>query len=227
MSVFGTPTFGSGSAAGPIASVSASPVATVSGDLIVVAVEWTTAADTTAVTDTAGNTYSALTLQNVSSETLQMFYVIGATANASNVVKATFTPGSGAFTAIGVWDFPISGGTVTFDTQAGNATTSVTTLATSSFNTAGADELVVVAASANGNNNGAAYTPGSGYTLDGFSGIAIGGQHRLFTSAQTGITASMSWSSSGNARIVAGAFKGTASSGGTGKGFLLTLGVGR
>lgn len=190
MSIFGTPATGSGGFAGSSNTVvNASAVNTASEDMIVCLFIGSNGGAITSVTDTAGNTYTvSASLDGGSAGFVYYAYVLSAIANATNVVRVQFTSSQTTFASSFVWDFPISGGTPSFDTSAFGHGTS-TTPTTGNFNTAGSDEVVVVLA---GNDvSGFTYTQGTGYTLDsaGFNSGVAGAEHKVFNATQSGINA--------------------------------------
>lgn len=211
MSIFGTPSKGSGDHISSATSQAATAVNTQSGDLLVAVVVWSSNIQGTAsMSDTAGNSFTAGGIQTQSHQYEQFFYKIGATANASNIVTVSVSGSSGmAYMSIYVWSIPVSGGTAVFDVEAGGTSSGLSnTPVTASFNTSGTDEIVLVAS---GNDfSGITYTAGTGYTLDS-SGYAAdklaGSEHQLFSSAQTGITAGFSQSSNTDWTIRAISFK--------------------
>jgi hypothetical protein len=229
MSIFGSPAFqkNSSATANGATVLSAPAVNTVAGDLIVVQLfhnDITIPAPPT-VTDTAGNTYFALTSQTSSFHRVQLFYCIGALPNASNVIagNATFNIANRSF-GITVWDATVSGAAA-FDTQTGTFSNSTpTSITTPSFSTASSDDIVFVGVGLT--TTGASNTTfTAGYTLDMTSYAAFNGgaAHRSFTSPQSGITVTASFASSFTASIVLAAFK--PASGVTRE--LLLLGVGQ
>jgi hypothetical protein len=219
MSVFGTAALAQNASATSISTLNASPaLATAAGDLLVVAVRWSsTLAVTASVSDTAGNTYVPLPSQSAgnSAGTAQLFYVIGAKANTSNTIEASFS-GAVTFSFIFVWDYPVSGGTAAYDTQVGaeSLAGSLSSLNSGNFTTTGIDELVLVGIAP----NQVALTCSvstSGYTLDSAnvgSGGYGGAAHATFSSPQSGISVTGAWSVvAPSAQIVVAAFNGTAS----------------
>lgn len=198
MSIFGTPQFQLRASAGAAPAVN-----TAAGDLLVVAVAGNTSTTGFTLADTAGNTFIGVgSVFNSSFNRIQMFYCIGAKANAANAVTPTPQGAGSAMQGIAVWDFPISGGSApVFDTSASGQATSGT-WATSAFNTAGSDELVVCAVANAAGNQG---TQQAGFALDAngtvnhnWSSIGAGcAEHGLLTSPQTGFVAQMTGGSTG------------------------------
>lgn len=182
-----------------------------SGDLIVVASKGATTTNTMTVADVIGNAFDPLTAQAVSGQcTLQLSYCFSKSANSANAVTQTFN-GTVGGRWIFVWDVPIVGGTAAFDTQAGNAISSstATSITTSAFSTANSDGIVFAGVAANPS-GGSSYGV-TGYTVDDSSLALLGGAaHTKFTSPQSGITATGTWSgvTTTFAAIALAAFKG-------------------
>ena len=90
----------------------------VAGQLVFVYVRYTSSPTSPTCTDTAGNTYTALTTLNDGSTYICSFYSILTASNASNVVSTTntssTTPQLGAISV-----YSVSGGAFAFDAQAG------------------------------------------------------------------------------------------------------------
>ncbi len=186
MSVFGTPQTSGTSAAAFSTSILSNSINTVLGDLIVVCYAGLNAA--TGCSDTAGNSFTALaSLSDGSGDFMRYFYCLSATfASASNVI--TVTMGTAIYSALFVWDFPLTG-TVTFDIDSALQSFQNSNPAlTAAFNTAGTDELVLT----NFWDYSAArtFTAASGWTLDngnygGGPGNSCAAAHRILTSPQT------------------------------------------
>lgn len=227
MSVFRTPTKASGGhAPGSSSTAVASALSTSSGDLIVAVCVGSQGIGTTvSFSDTIGNSYVVIGSPSVSGNagsagSIFIGYCLSSKAsNVANVVTATFGATQASFSWIYVWDVPISGGTAAFDvSNLTKSSASGNTPTSGSFSTTGEDELVLVAA---GNDfTGITYTAGSGYTLDssGFVSGVGGAERQLFTSPQSGITASMGQSSSTDWNIAVAGFMGSSSPRGKSKG---------
>lgn len=138
------------------------------GKFVVVAIRWETASGTATVTDTAGNTYTALTKRqsNAINQWTQLFYCLSTTAtNASNLWTMNVPAGS-QFGSLAVFVFT-KGGTVALVDE-DNGTGTGTALSTAAF-TAGQ-----IALSAASDNSGSiTTTPGTGWT-EGFDEPNIG-----------------------------------------------------
>jgi hypothetical protein len=196
MSIFGTPVAGgTGSYGGSTASGTFN---TGVGDLLVACVlatysSWGSLDPT--ITDTAGNTWTALRTSFVGAQ-LKWFYSVATHASASNTITA-HENGTGTGSAIFYgyyWDFPMTG-TPYFDTATslGSATTSSPAVCPSLFTT-GADELIIVidSDSSRGSTFMAETSP-LAFTLDttiggGYPG-GLGGMHGVFVSPGTVVPA--------------------------------------
>ena len=126
------------------------------GRLVLVALKWETSTGTVTVADTAGNTYVALTVKSDASvQSVQIFYCLSSTANASNVVTATL-PAGATFRNIFVIPYTPSGAAsfVAESNGAGNSTLPLT----GSFTAANLGFAVV------SNFGGLASSPNAGWT---------------------------------------------------------------
>lgn len=210
MSIFGTPSKGSGGQLSSSSTATASAVNTGAGDLIVVAVGWARngSANVSSITDTVGNSFTAGTLVTGITGAHRMFYCLSsAGANASNVVQVTFGAAQ-SYAYVYVWSVPISGGSAAFDLEATAASSSSNNHPTTgTFSTTGTDEIVF--AGAINDFSGITYTAGTGYSIDGssiVSGLA-GTEHVTFSSTQSGIVADLHQGSSTDWLVSAMAFK--------------------
>lgn len=120
---------------------------------------------------------------------MQYWFCLAATAaSASNSVAAVLSA-SNNYSTIFAWSVPVmSGTTVTFDVDSGN--TAITNNATTpAFTTTGTDEFSALFALDGFGSGG--YVAGSPYSLDSASyGTFSGAAHTVFSSTQSGITAS-------------------------------------
>jgi hypothetical protein len=217
MSIFGSPVFQHGTGTGGV-TTDTPAFTTAAGDLIVVAVGCSDdgthgSGAITSVTDTAGNVYTALTSEGANlGARMQLWHCLFARPNASNVIRAHFAV-SQTFSSIAAWDVPITAGAnAEFDVQAvGNdgGSNSVTAFATASFSTTGIDEIVFAAIV--NDFETVTYSAGSGYTLDdGHYPVAApvsGAEHRIFSSTQAGITATITGGSNADGALTAAALK--------------------
>lgn len=215
MSIFGNPTTGNGGWAGSLHTVLAlSPVTTVLGDLISILFIGASGGLITSVLDSAGNNFTvSADLGGANAGHVYYAYCLAAThASASNIITITFTS-SQNFASGFAWDYPLTGGTASFDTDlaAGAFADGTSTTPTSaSFSTTGTtDEIVNVIV---GNDlTGITYANVSPFTLDNgsFNSGVAGTEHASFTSVQSGITAGFT-SSNADFTIGVAGFVGTA-----------------
>jgi hypothetical protein len=212
MSIFGTPVFSS-AAGWSSGSLSSSSLNTNVGDLIVAYVSGNAITPPFSVQDTADSiAYTPLTLRvsSVDGRDGQWFYHIATKANAANTVTVTFTTPY-AIDGLLVWDVPITGGTPAYDVDTDFQVNAAYTnpVLSPSFSTVGTDEIVFAAMDDSSRGGGGSWTQGSGYTLGGVTSPygENAGEHQIFSSPQTGITASFVGSSYGQVDVTAVAFK--------------------
>ena len=113
--------------------------------------------------------------------------------DASNAIKVTFS-GATIFQGLAVWQFTPSGIPV-FDNEATALTPSGASVSSSSFNTNYLNEIVVAVFYPNALLT--TWTQGLGYTTDGLNSgtqTYFGSEHRIYSSQQTGLTATGTWS---------------------------------
>jgi len=197
---------GTGSASGP-SSVAASAMNTAVGDLVICGVKWESGSSAIIAADTAGNTYSARTAANNAGSSgephVRIFYTFATAANASNVVTVTFS-GSTTWSKIICHEFT---GATSYDAEstAGEAASGTAVATGAITTTAGAVVWSIV----------------GGYTAQTFSSPLIGGgastqgstvsdsvaHWRIFTGAQSSITANITQSASDRWTTTAAAFK--------------------
>lgn len=158
-----TPAFGA-AYTGPITSVNTlsitGGIVLNAGDLVVVAVSWEDNAASPTISDSAGNTYTALTkVQAGASATKwhQLFYCLSATANAFCSWTATLGAAS-SYAQIAALAY-LPGGTVSFVAQGTGQSGSASATQTTSAFTAG-----TVAVALMGEFSGTSATAGSGWT---------------------------------------------------------------
>jgi hypothetical protein len=202
-----------GTNGGPFTTVASAAQNITAGNSIVVAVRAGMVSGATGVTDTAGNTYTYLSVMSTGAgDFWQYWYCNNCLGNSSNVVTAGL-PASSNYTVIAAWQ--ITGGPLTLDTQVSGIGSSGATLTTSSFSTAQANEIALVI----GLNTTTLTTFGAagGATLDS-SSIAsgtAGAEHLIYSSVQTGVTANMTQGLTNNWELFAAIFT-TATGGGGG-----------
>lgn len=196
MSIFGTPSLANGGSRN-VATVVTTPFVTNLGDLIIVGAGWSDSGTISSVVDSAGNTYAPEAQQGLGFSTFGQYWVcLGAThASATNVVTITYSDPTNNNTVGFVWDVPLTGGVAAVDVVI--AYSGSTNKTTAPFSTAGTDEFVAIMAY--DQFGGGGYTADAGYTLDSASFGTFGGaQHALFSSPQTGITATFPAGSGGS-----------------------------
>lgn len=81
------------------------------GRLVVVSTSWTAVDVQPSITDTAGNTYTPLTRGRdlTQGQYVQIFYTLSSTANASNVVTATWSGGGATYRSLQVKPYTYTG----------------------------------------------------------------------------------------------------------------------
>ena len=187
--------------ASTVSSIAAGAVSHTSGNLVVVGCR-NYVLGTTTVTDTAGNTYTALTSYTDGAvDAFQFFYAKNITGNASNVVTCNFSNPSG-YVAVVVLQVAGASTTAPFQSELGGAVSSSSTYTSAAFNVTGAHSLVIYGGSVF--TLGATWTPGliGGTTADGMTGsepfnVGIAAaEWRSITGATSGITAAVSLTSS-------------------------------
>jgi len=152
----------------------------------------------------------------------QWFFAKNIAGNGSDSVTAAFSVAE-SFVTLHVLEY--SGldtvSPLDVDTGTGGSGTGGT-LTSPAFTTSQASEVVLVGGAATGF---VTFTAGAGYTLrTQDTGPVAATEDQIFASVQTGITATMTQSGSGDWLICVISFKATAGSGGSGR--LMLLGVG-
>ena len=153
----------SGSGDGGSTTIAATAANHTGGNLLVVCVVWSSAAQTlSSIADTAGNTYTRhpSSKQDSGSDNTEIFYAKNITGNASNVVTATFS-GSSTFRRIMVDQISGADTSAPAD-QAGIGGGTSATATTSSFTTTQADEIIVAGV---GNTNTTSFSAGAAGTI--------------------------------------------------------------
>lgn len=184
-------------------SASAPAINAVTGNLIVVG---TRGVNITAMSDTAGNTYTKIAYYaGAGSTNITFWYAKNITGNASNIVTATFASSTGYYniTVVQYSGIDQTSPLDVYDTAQGTGT-SVTSGA---FTTTNANDLILCYASTNSIISG--YSAGSGFTLRD-NGALGAFQEKIVSTIQTSTTASMSHSNSVSWAFATMAFKGLA-----------------
>ena len=170
------------------------------GNTIVVGFTHGNSTTVSSIVDTLGNTYtrkgSEVTVPG--SPNLAVYYCYNCLGGSPNIITVTFSA-SASFPAGYLYE--ISGAKTgdPTDIYSTGTVTSGTALSTGSFTTMNPNELVLCFMSGNG--AGSSMSAGTGYTLDktnfGSSGGNFWGvEHQLFSSIQTGVTATATGNSS-------------------------------
>lgn len=183
-----------------VATDSSFPVAV--GDLVCVMVTGQEGGTITSVTDTAGNTYTALTAQTTFT-LAQIFYTFATAAHASNIVTANFT----AAVRYKVISLASHDGVDSYITEGSGLNAGATVVTTGSMSVGGTAPLLFWVAVAS---NDRSWTPGGGGTEIYDSNVAIGagghGSAWLYPGGTGSITVSSTADSASNLEIAAAAF---------------------
>lgn len=197
---------GATAATGPFATQAAATFSATTGNLLAVAVEGGPSGITFSVTDSpSGNTYTALTRKNRSdtNQGIQWFYAKNITGNASLVATAHYSGSGGNFPSIHVYEISGLDTSAPSDVDNGNNGTG-TAMASTSFTTAVANEIILAAYGAFGQPT---FTAGSGYTGTADASNLMGSEYKIVTSIQTTVTATATRSDSNPWAFVTCSFK--------------------
>lgn len=173
------------------------------GNLLVCTVRWggNGSQTITSVSDTAGNTYTALSQFSFGTERMQLFYVSNALGNAANQFTANFSASNFFVTALCDQFSGIVAAAALDVSATGSGLGSGIT--SSLFTTTNANDLIygaLEAAVPTASMAGTTWTAGSGYTLaqgsSGTGGASLGSQYKSVSATQTDVTASASYSPS-------------------------------
>lgn len=171
------------------------------------------------VSDSQGNTWTALTSRAAGSNRARLYYCIGPTTNASHTFTFTATGLAGAF-SIQAWSS--GGGTPVFDVESGGSATATTSGVGSNLTPTQNDALVIIgvglaasvssfaAAGANTLVNHANFVGGTSY------GVGDGYIHQSTAATISAATTLFSWTTSVSAIAAAAAFTGMGGGGGGG-----------
>lgn len=197
------------------------------GNLIVVGVVWSGNFTSSVPTDTAGNTYVSTTFKanNGTTDHVEVFYAKNITGNASNIVTAHFS-GSATFRRIMAYQYSGCDTTAPFTAgEGGTAVATGTSITTSTWTTATADEVLVCFMGAAG--TGVSYGPASGYTME-TTNLATDSNGADKIVAATGTySGGFTWTNSQTAWCAAASFKMAAGGGGATSRLLAVLGAGK
>lgn len=188
---------------------SAGAISTTNGNMIGVCVGYLSTAGTITVTDTASNTYTALTAQPRFSTDyfVQFFYAKNITGNASNVVTMHQSGATTSFPAIVVLEYSNLNTSSPADVDNKGAVSSSSPVTSQTFTTASANEAILACANTAGSGT---YVAGSGYTIQETTTHKLASvEDKIVSSIQTSVTASMSFTAgtSPNNGIAAASFK--------------------
>jgi len=196
-------------------------ISTTTGNLSVVGIRLNDGGPAiTSVTDTAGNTFNPIAgsfiRDNSSNNNTQLYYAINITGNASNVVSVNGT-GTPSFSAVCAWEIAGADRSSPLD-QVVTGDSATTTVTSSPFTTTSANEIICAIGTGN-NGGGQTFAAQSGYTFDGNVGPAgnlnSGAEHLIVSSIQTGVTTSMTASTTAPTVISVATFKQAGSGGGS------------
>lgn len=156
------------------------------------------------VTDTAGNTYSALT-SRANTVYGRIFYAKNTVGHAANVATCNLSAGAVARSVITMEYSGIDTSTP-FDVEASGQVGGNTTVTSGAFTTTQANEVVVAFVRSVGTQG--TFTAGANFTLRQNDGIPTSqSEDRTVSSILTGSTASMSWTAGRDAVILVASFK--------------------
>ncbi len=158
------------------------------------------------VTDTALNTYTAITSASDSGNDLfSNFYAKNITGNAANVVTCHYD-NNGQYISVQAVQYSGASTSAPLDTfSSGVQLPDVTSVTSDPFSTSAAT-AIAVCMGANGNTSNT-YTAGAGYTLRGTNTGLSFTEDQQFTVTQTNVTCSVSWVGAKPGEIVAAVFK--------------------
>lgn len=173
------------------------------GNSIVIGVRWSEAAGQTvsSVTDTAGNTYTALTkVDNAGAgftDHIQIWYCLNATGHANNIVTATL---SAACTFVYISSVQYSQVMSVDATASGTSESPNVTVNSGSFTTFVPNEVIIAYSEVGA--VGATWTAGTGYTkrVTDVDNVTMF-QDKIVTTVQSGVTASATSSSTNDKAI--------------------------
>jgi hypothetical protein len=184
-----------------IASLATGSYNQAAGEVIIVFVRWEgNSALPTGVTDTAGNTYTQRTTGvSASVNGLAIYDCLNSSANASNVITATWAAATAQYVMVAPFRYTKTG-TVTFNASPAAATGTSTTPATAAFS---AGQFAVAVAT---NNSGfTATSSNAGWTTQVNDGIAALSQDRIDSPGGT-YAAGCTFSGSDNWEMIAASY---------------------
>src|SRR5229473_1176678 len=188
-------------------------ISTTAGNLLVLLTsEGQNNSSTVTISDSAGQTWTQVNGYVSSNATNQaaMWYK----ENSVAVTSVTATWSGGISTRISGMVFEISGAALSgsLDVSVTDTNTgSVTTETSGSLTTTNANDILIYGVRLSSNQT--SFTAGSGYTIPtNGSANRLGMEYQIVSSVQSGVTASISWSTAGNVDGFLAAFKAAASS---------------
>ena len=188
-------------------------ISTTAGNLLVLLTsEGQNNSSTVTISDSAGQTWTQVNGYVSSNATNQaaMWYK----ENSAAVTSVTATWSGGISTRISGMVFEISGAALSGSLDANVTDTntgSVTTETSGSLTTTNANDILIYGVRLSSNQT--SFTAGSGYTIPtNGSANRLGMEYQIVSSVQSGVTASISWSTAGNVDGFLAAFKAAASS---------------
>lgn len=187
--------------------------ATTSGNLLVIFVcQGASNSATVTISDSASQTWTQ-TASGYSSTGGNHRAAIFFIPNSSSVTSVTGTWTSSVGT-VDIVLYEVSGAVTSSpeDSSVNNSQTATTTATSGSLTTNNANDILLFGSRINGSHSGV--TAGSGYTMSS-SAISNRGnmQYQIVSSAQSGVTTTMTWTTTEDNENVFAAFKGTAASG--------------
>lgn len=181
-----------------------------SGDLIVVAVRIPSGATVSGIVDSVGggiNTYVSTTNNNASTPNMQFWYAKNVTGSATFNVTVTYSTNVG-FGDIFVWDIQNADITTPFDALSSKGSYSSALTGSCTITTVAAKTIILCAACTSATSH--TFTAGGSFHLDGpfdATNKTSGAESLAFTSVQTSLSVSMSWTGSASGTISAISFK--------------------
>jgi lysophospholipase L1-like esterase len=198
-----------GSVAGVSTVSTLTPITSSNGNLLVAHAIWVAGPTITSVKNTVGTSFTATTRQDAGGGSGQFLYLPNITGNPLDFFTCLFS-GSTTFVSLFVWEVMGADKVSPFDVTTALASGTGATGTTGSFSTALAHEIVLATI---GGGTDSTFGAQATYTLDsagypsGAGNLFRGSEHKVFNTAQSGITTSMTQSPSGAWLIQAAAFK--------------------
>lgn len=167
------------------ATVATGAISVTAGNLLVACVSAPPGGGTMSVTDTAGNTFTGMTIyhRGDSGQNNQIFYAKNVTGNASDILTAHVTSATNFWSIVAA---QIAGASTTApaDADSGGGGTSATP--TTTYSTKAPNEIIIACAPGTGFNFSSV---GTGYTLVQYDGTIQAMEYKGVTAIQTNATA--------------------------------------